>query len=279
MIATREVLVVIGAGGVGQAIARRQGSGKAVLVADFSERRLQTAAERLIADGHRIAAHVVDVSSRESLAALAIRAAGLGRVTQVVHTTGLSANGGSPAETLRVDLLGVALMLEELGDAMAAGGAGVVVSSTPGSLSPPLTREQERILARTPADELLRLPFLGLEQVADCGTAHEIARRANQIHVQRASLPWGRRGARVNSISFGIASTSMSRWEPAAGSGAFPRARTDAFDAGRLGTSDDIAAAAAFLLGPDSTFITGIDLLVDGGAMAGVRSGHAGIRA
>lgn len=273
--ATREVLVVIGAGSVGQAIARRQGSGKAVLLADFSERRLQAAAEQLMADGHRVAAHVVDVSSRESLAALAIRAAGLGsRVTQVVHTAGLSSTQESPAAILRIDLLGVALMLEELGAIMAAGGAGVVISSMPGSMSPPLTREQEQTLARTPADELLRLPFLSTEQVADSRIAYEIAKRANQIHVLRASLAWGRRGARVNSISPGITSTPMSQRELAAESGAFLRAMIDASGAGRLGTPEDIAAAAAFLLGPDSTFITGTDLLVDGGAMAAVRSGH-----
>jgi NAD(P)-dependent dehydrogenase (short-subunit alcohol dehydrogenase family) len=46
----------------------------------------------------------------------------------------------------------------------------------------------------------------------------------------------------------------------------------DASGTGRIGTPDDIAAAAAFLLGPDSSFVTGTDLLVDGGVVAAVRS-------
>jgi NAD(P)-dependent dehydrogenase (short-subunit alcohol dehydrogenase family) len=109
-----EVLVVIGVGGIGQAIARRQGCGKLVLLADFNEDTLEAAATRLETTGYRVATERVDVSSRESVRSLAAAASKLGNVLQVVNTVGLSPNMASPERILAVDLLGVALVFEEL---------------------------------------------------------------------------------------------------------------------------------------------------------------------
>ncbi|HEY2503931.1 MAG TPA: NAD(P)-binding domain-containing protein, partial [Mycobacterium sp.] len=50
----REVLAVIGVGGMGQAIARRLGAGKTVLLADYNEGTLASVAESLAADGHHV---------------------------------------------------------------------------------------------------------------------------------------------------------------------------------------------------------------------------------
>jgi NAD(P)-dependent dehydrogenase (short-subunit alcohol dehydrogenase family) len=267
-----DVLVVIGVGGVGQAIARRQGPGKTVLVADFNEQTLQTVAESLTDEGHKVIAKPVDVSSRESVAALAQEAWALGSVKQVVHTAGLSPAQAPAAAILAVDLVGVARVLDEFGQVVANGGAGVVISSMAGHMLP-LPAEQEGALARTATDELLALPFVSPESVTDPGVAYGIAKRANQVRVQTASIAWGHRGARVNSISPGIISTSMGQQELASQAGGFMRKMIEASGTRRMGTPDDIAAAAAFLLGPDSGFITGVDLLVDGGVVASVRSG------
>lgn len=154
-----DVLVVIGVGGMGQAVARRQGPGKVVLLADFNEALLKSLADTLRGDGHAVHTRKVDVSSRESVAALAETAAGLGNVTQVVHTAGLSPAQAPSAAILAVDLLGVALVLEEFGQVIAPGGAGVVISSSSAHMMPPLTPVQEEALINTPADELLDLPF------------------------------------------------------------------------------------------------------------------------
>ncbi|MFE0250941.1 SDR family oxidoreductase [Streptomyces sp. NPDC059010] len=265
------VLVVIGVGGMGQSIARRQGAGKRVLLADFDEQVLGATAESLRGEGYDVVTSPVDVASRASVAALAGRAAQLGRVTEVVHTAGLSPVQAAAAAILAVDLLGVALVLEEFGRVVAPGGAGVVISSMAGYLAAPLDAEQERALAHTPADELLDLPFLG--QVTSGAVGYGLAKRANHLRVQAASGAWGRRGARINSISPGVVSTPMGRQELAGDSGELMRSMIDASATGRLGTPADIAAATAFLLGPDSAFVSGTDLLVDGGVVAALRTG------
>src|SRR5919107_1031420 len=129
-----DVVVIIGAGAIGQAIARRQGAGKTLLLADFNETTLDTAARGLEATGYTVTTTYVDVSSRESVHALADAAADLGSVVQIVHTAGLSPNMAPPDKILAVDLFGTAVVLEEFGDVVAAGGAGVVISSMAGHM-------------------------------------------------------------------------------------------------------------------------------------------------
>lgn len=269
-----QIVVVIGAGGIGQAIGRRQGSGKKVLLADRNEQVLASAARALEADGHNVATCPVDVSSRESVHALAQAATDLGDLVHVVNTAGLSPVQASPEAILAVDLAGTALVLEEFGQVIAAGGAGLVISSMAGYMQPPLAAETEQALARTPADELLALPFLAPEAVPNSGAAYALAKRANHLRVQAAAVTWGERGARVNSISPGIILTPLARDEmsgPGA-EGYQKMIRTSA--AGRVGTTDEVATAAAYLLGPDAGFVSGADLLIDGGVIAALRAGR-----
>ncbi|KUL60271.1 short-chain dehydrogenase [Streptomyces albidoflavus] len=269
----RNVVVVIGVGGMGEAIARRQGPGNRLLLADFDEATLAAVAERLRGQGHEVVTQAVDVSSASSVTALAEAAAGLGPVTQVVHTAGLSPVQASPAAVLRVDLLGTALVVEEFGHVVAPGGAGVVIASMAGHmLRTPLTAEQESALAHTPAGELLRLPFADPEALGQ--GAYGLAKYGNRLRVQAASAAWGARGARINSVSPGVIATPMGQQELDSVSGRTMRAMVAASGTGRLGTPEDIAEAAAFLLGPGASFITGNDLLVDGGVVAALRSGH-----
>ena len=269
-----DVLVVVGVGGMGEAIARRQGAGRQVVLADFSAETLERVAALLRGEGYAVTALQVDVSDHASVAELADAAAALGPVTQVAHTAGLSPVQASVEAILRVDLAGVAFALEEFGRVVAPGGSGVVVASMAGSMAVGrFPAEMEGALALTPADDLLSLPYLQSAAVPDPGAAYGIAKRANQVRVQAASLDWGRRGARVNSISPGVISTPMGQQELSGESGAFMRAMVDASGTKRLGTPADIASATAFLLGPESTFVTGTDLLVDGGVIAALRSG------
>lgn len=269
----KDVVVVIGAGGMGQAIARRVGSGRKLLLADADEATLDAAADLLGGEGHELSIQAVDVSGRDTVLSLADAAGDLGRVTHVVHTAGLSPVQAPAEAILRVDLLGVALVLEEFAPVVAPGGAGVVIASMAGHMAAGLPAEQEQALATTPAEELLTLPFLATDAVGDPGSAYGVAKRANVLRVQAAAAgPWGERGARVNSISPGIISTSMGQQELAGESGEVMRQMVDMSATQRLGTPDDIAAAAAFLLGPQAGFITGTDLLVDGGVVAAVRA-------
>lgn len=270
----QDVVVVVGVGGMGEAIARRQGPGRHVLLADFNTQTLDRVAGALRGDGYTVTAQQVDVADQASVASLADAAASLGPVTQVVHTAGLSPVQAPVEAILRVDLAGVAYALEEFGRVVAPGGAGVVVASMAGTMVlGQFPAEMEGALALTPASQLLALPFLQPGAVPNPGAAYGIAKRANQVRVHAASLAWGARGARVNTISPGIIATPMGQLELAGESGAFMRSMIEASATHRLGTPADIAAAAAFLLGPESTFITGTDLLLDGGAVAALRAG------
>jgi len=157
---SKDIVVVLGAGGIGQATARRQGFGKTILPADFNAEILQAATEALRGQGYTVVPHPVDVASRASVHALAQTAAGYGWAMQVVNTAGLSPNMAPPAKILEVDLLGVALVLEEFEQVVTPGSSGVVISSMAGYMPPPLPAEQDHALAQTPVDALLSLPFL-----------------------------------------------------------------------------------------------------------------------
>lgn len=268
------VIVIIGVGGIGQAIARRQGAGKTALLADVNEQALLATANALKGIGYTVDTSIVDVSSRESVRKLASRAAALGAVDQLVHTAGLSPNMAPPDRILAVDLLGTALVLDEFGRVMAPGGAGIVISSMAGHMPPPLGAEIDRALAHTPADELLNLPVLQPAAVTDSGAAYALSKRANQLRVQAESLRWGERGARINSISPGIIMTPLAQHEMDSPVGAVYRTMIDASVSKRVGTSDEVASAAAYLLGPEASFVTGSDLLIDGGVIAALRAGR-----
>lgn len=269
-----QVVVVIGIGGMGEVIARRQGSGKKLVIADFNAASLQRVAETLRGDGYEVVAHEVDVSSRESVAALAAAASALGDVVQLAHTAGLSPTQAPAEAILKVDLAGVAYVIDEFGAIIAPGGSAVVIASMAGSFGVgSFPAELEGALAATPSDQLLDLPVWADPSFANPGAAYSIAKRANQLRVQSASIAWGARGARINSVSPGVISTPMGQEELAGPSGAQMRAMIDVSGRGRVGTSGDIASAVSFLLSAEADFITGTDLLVDGGVVAAVRSG------
>jgi NAD(P)-dependent dehydrogenase (short-subunit alcohol dehydrogenase family) len=269
----REVIVVIGAGGIGLAIARRQGFGKTVLLADFNEEALKTAAESMRNSSYAVETHTVDVSSRESVQTLATSAAALGKVVQVINTAGLSPNMAPVERVLEVDLYGSAVVFDEFEKVIAPGGAGLIISSMAGHMMPALPPEQDHALAYTPTEELLDLPFLQANAVPNTLVAYMIAKRANHLRVQASAMTWGARGARVNSLSPGIIVTPLALHELNSEIGDIYRTMVAASPANRMASPDEIAIAASFLLGPDAGFITGSDLLIDGGVIAAMRAG------
>jgi NAD(P)-dependent dehydrogenase (short-subunit alcohol dehydrogenase family) len=269
-----DVVVIIGSGGIGQAIARRQGCGKIILLADNNAGVLAEAATALSHASYNVETQLVDVTSRASVRALADRAAALGNVTQVINTAGLSPNMAPPAKVLAVDLYGVALVFDEFERVIAPGGCGIVISSMAGHMPAPLPADQEHALAHTPTEDLLALPFLQADAVRDSRQAYGIAKKANHLRVQAASLSWGDKGARVNSISPGIIATPLAQHEMASESGPIYRAMIEASPAKRMASADEVASVAAFLLGPEANFITGSDILMDGGVIAAMRAGR-----
>jgi NAD(P)-dependent dehydrogenase (short-subunit alcohol dehydrogenase family) len=264
----RDVVVVIGPGQIGQAIARRVGAGTHVLLADLREDNAKAAGEVMRNAGYEVSVATVDVSSRQSVHALIEAAAGLGSVTRLIHAAGVSPTQASPAMILQVDLYGTALALEEFGYVIARGGAGVVIASQSGHRLAPLTVEQNKALATTPMEELLGLPFLQPDRVEDSLHAYQLAKRGNSLRVMAEAVRWGTRGARLNTISPGIIITPLAMDELNGPRGAGYRRMIEVSAAGRAGTPDEVAALAALLMGPEGAFITGSDFLIDGGVTA-----------
>jgi NAD(P)-dependent dehydrogenase (short-subunit alcohol dehydrogenase family) len=263
-----DVIVVIGPGQIGQAIARRVGVGKHVLLADLQPENAEAAAEVLSNAGYDVSVAPVDASSRDAVQALVETATDLGPVTGLIHAAGVSPSQASPSTILKVDLYGTALVLEEFGNVIAPGGAGVVIASQSGHRLPPLTVEQNKALATTPVEELLGLPFLQHDEVTDPLHAYQISKRGNALRVMAEAVRWGERGARVNTISPGIIITPLAKDELTGPRGEGYRRMIELSAAGRAGTPDEVGNLAALLMGSDGGFITGSDFLMDGGVTA-----------
>ncbi len=262
------VNVVIGAGAIGLAIARRVSAGRKVLLADISAANAQAAAQLLKDAGFDVAATQVDIASRDSILALVARATALGEVVGVIHAAGVSPSQASPETILAVDLYGTAMILEEFGNVIARGGACVVIASQSGHRLPALGAEQDKALATTPAHDLLALPMLQPGAVRDSLHAYQLAKRGNVLRVKAEAVRWGRRGARVNAISPGIIITPLANDELSGPRGQGYRRMIEQCPAARAGTPDEVGHVGALLMGPDGAFITGSDLLMDGGVTA-----------
>jgi NAD(P)-dependent dehydrogenase (short-subunit alcohol dehydrogenase family) len=263
-----DVIVLIGAGSIGQAIVRRVGAGKHVLLADIKPENADAVAKVLFDAGFNVSTATVDVSSRASVNTLVETATKLGQVFGVIHAAGVSPSQAPPETILKVDLFGTALILEEFGNVIARGGSGVVIASQSGHRLPPLTVEQNALLATTPVDDLLSLSMLQSDQIKDSLHAYQISKRGNSLRVMAEAVRWGKRGARVNTISPGIIITPLAHDELKGPRGPGYRRMLEVSPAGRAGTPDEVGTVAALLMGPDGAFITGSDFLMDGGVTA-----------
>jgi NAD(P)-dependent dehydrogenase (short-subunit alcohol dehydrogenase family) len=262
------VIVLIGAGSIGQAIARRVGAGKHILLADLNQVNNEAAAKILSEAGFEVSTTIVDVSSKTSVHALVDTANKIGRIKGLIHAAGISPSQATPIKILKVDLYGTAVVLEEFGNVIAEGGSAVVIASQSGHRLPALTSEQNKALATTPADELLALPFLQPDQVTDSLHAYQLSKRGNSLRVMAEAVRWGKRGARVNTISPGIIITPLAKEELAGPRGDGYRKMIQNSAVGRAGTPDEVGNVAALLMGTDGAFITGSDFLMDGGVTA-----------
>jgi len=268
-----DVIAVIGAGAIGQAIARRVSAGKKVVLADLKRESAEAVAKTLGDAGFDVHAATVDVTSRASIDALVDEATSLGEIAGVIHAAGVSPSNASPAVIFKVDLYGTASVLDAFGDVIAPGGAGLVVSSQAGHRLEVLTAEQTHALATTPPEALLDLAMLQPDQVTDSLLAYQIAKRGSSLRVQAEAVRWARRGARVNAISPGIVVTPLSRRELSGPHRESYQRMLEACAAGRAGTPDEVGNLGAFLMGPEGAFISGSDVLMDGGVTAAYRYG------
>jgi NAD(P)-dependent dehydrogenase (short-subunit alcohol dehydrogenase family) len=170
-----------------------------------------------------------------------------------------------------VDLVGSALLAEALRPLATAGTATVFFAS----MAPRLGITESVAAADAALDAPLDEGFL--EQihdalgpaVEDTGMAYAWAKRGVQRLAQREAVRVGPVGARVCSVSPGIVDTPQGRQEAEAHP--YMEVLVQSTPLGRVGRAEEVAAVVAFLLSDEASFLTGVDILVDGGVCSALR--------
>lgn len=264
----KNVMILTGAGQIGMAIARRMGYGMKIVIGDKRPENAQAIAKIMNDAGFDVIPVEMDLSSRVSIQNMIAEAQKYGDITMLVNAAGVSPSQAPIEAILKVDLYGTAVLLEEVGKVIAAGGVGVTISSQSGHRMKQLTPEEDEQLACTSTEELLNLPLLQPENIHDTLHAYQLAKRCNEKRVMAESVKWGEKGARINSISPGIIVTPLAIDEFNGPRGDFYKNMFAKCPAGRPGTADEVANVAELLMSDKGAFITGADFLIDGGATA-----------
>ncbi len=263
-----DVILWTGAGQIGMAIARRVGMGKQIILGDKNLKNAEKIAQIMNEAGFNVRAYETDISSRESILHLIREAQKYGEIVHFINAAGVSPSQAPIEVILKVDLYGTAVLLEEVGKVIKEGGTGVTISSQSGYRMPALGAEIDEQLAITPTEGLLSLEVLQLKNVRDTLHAYQLAKRCNGKRVMAEAVKWGARKARINSISPGIIVTPLALDEFNGPRGDFYKNMFAKCPAGRPGTADEVATLAELVMSPAGAFITGSDLLIDGGATA-----------
>lgn len=264
----KDVVILTGAGQIGMAIVRRIGYGKKIVIGDKSQENANAIAQTLTNTGFDIVAKEMDLSSRTSILELIAEAQKHGEISMLVNTAGVSPSQAPVEVILKVDLYGTAVLLEEVGKVIKVGGIGITISSQSGHRMPALGAEVDEQLATTPTEELLSLDVLQPANIRDSLHAYQMAKRSNEKRVMYEAVKWGKRGARINSISPGIVVTPLAIDEFNGPRGDFYKNMFAKSPVGRPGTADEVANVAELLMSDKGAFITGADFLIDGGATA-----------
>lgn len=262
------VMILAGAGQIGMAIARRMGYGMSIVIGDKSKANADAVAKTMNEAGFSATPVEMDLSSRTSILHFIAEAQRHGEISMLVNAAGVSPSQASIETILKVDLYGTAVLLEEVGKVIQPGGTGVTISSQSGHRMPALTPTEDYLLATTPTEKLLSLDFLQPQNIRDTLHAYQMAKRCNVKRVMAEAVKWGERDARINSISPGIIVTPLAIDEFNGPRGDFYKNMFAKCPAGRPGTADEVANAAELLMSDRGAFITGADLLIDGGATA-----------
>jgi NAD(P)-dependent dehydrogenase (short-subunit alcohol dehydrogenase family) len=233
------------------------------------------AADTLSTSTTRTVAVCLDVTDADGVAALCDAVAAEGALRAVTHAAGVSPTMADWQTVVRVDLLGTALLADALTSLVVPGTAMVCFASMAAQLAAGAVDPAVDAVLDAPLDDRFpeRLRDAAGEMVEDSGLAYSLAKRGVQRLVQREAIAWGGRGGRINSVSPGMIDTPMGRQE--FDEQPMMKVMLDMTPLGREGTPEELADAVAFLLSDAATFITGTDLLVDGGIVAAMQRASA----
>lgn len=241
-------------------------AGKHVVIGDYKRQNADRLVHTLENAGFDCTAVECDLGSKDDILRLVEYANSKGEVKHVVNAAGVSPSQASVEEILRVDLYGTSVLLEEFGKVIATGGSGVIISSQSGHRLPPLPQEQNEALATAHADSLLSLPFI--LDIDDTLKAYQYSKRSNVLRVMYEATRWGHRGATINSISPGIIITPLANDELHGPRKEGYLKMIEGMPARRAGTPDEVGDLAEFLMSSRGRFISGADVLIDGGCTA-----------
>lgn len=267
---TDVVVITGGAGGMGLATAKLTDPGRTILLTDVSQERLDSAVAELAVLGLTAEARVADVTDSASVSALASRAAELGTVKAVIHTAGVSPQMGGPEFIIRINALGTVNIANAFLPRAGDGFVLVNVASIAGHFLPSFIVPTRAFpLASTdPARFLKKLVSrsarVGRKQSA--GLAYGLSKAFVIWYTRSIAEVFGAKGARVISVSPGSFDTSMGRLEEKSGSGNLLKVAA----LKRYGRPEEVAELLDFLSSGKAAYITGTDILIDGGTKAGV---------
>lgn len=264
----KNIVVLIGAGQIGMAIVRRVAYSSNIFVADWKIENAEAVSKTLKEAGFDAQPFQTDISSRPSILKLIDAVKNEGEMSMFINAAGLSPSQSTKEHILEVDLYGTSLILEEFGKIIKHGGSGITISSQSGHRMPALTPDEDRLLATTPVEDLLKLEMLRPQNIRDTLHAYQMAKRCNVKRVMAEAVKWGERNARLNSISPGIIVTPLALDEFNGERGDFYKSMFTKSPAGRPGLADEVANVAELLMSDKGSFITGSDFLIDGGATA-----------
>lgn len=253
-----------GTGGMGKASALRLGKKGALLLADINEERLvATAAELKEAGIETVDYMAADISKRTDVSALAEKAASMGELAGIVHTAGLSPTMADWKKIMEVNAIGTAYILDEFLKLAVPGTAVVCISSMSAHMVP-ATPELREVLKNPLAEG-----FIESMEAATQGSpnaSYPFSKISVIEMVKDLAWYWGEKGARLTSISPGTIDTAMGRAEKEQSQQMAVLLQHTPLR--REGDADEIAKVVEFLVSDAASYVTGIDLLVDGGTIA-----------
>ena len=270
---SRIAVITGAAGGMGVACAEMFAANHQLLLSDIAEDKLAALARRLRQKGAVARAQACDLAKAADIDDLVSSAEGMGTVGTVIHTAGLSPKMADGKLIYQVNLLGTATLLERLLPCLRDGAVTVCIASQASYMVEGQSTPEINDLLERPLDP----GFFGnieqcLENAMASDTAYCFGKLGVRLLVKRHAASFGRNNARVVSLSPGMIDTAMTRFEYERQP--MMKQMLDVTPLGRFGQPEEIASAVRFLCSSAASFITGTDLLVDGGStQAVVRAG------